>query len=269
MLTDRKETQALREKYSRLTGQNRTNALRLALLATVLSVVAAGSALIAQPTPPMTLASATLDFPEGGAASKPPSVTEERADLGKVPLAFVPNAGQAASSVRYVAHQRRATMSFAPSELVLTLSEPGSARGTDNSLLGARMESAIADPQAGEPTPTSSTEGRSTGSRSTLRIQFADANPEAVIQTGPTLPGTVNYLLGDDPSRWVKNATTFSAITYTELYPGVNLAFSGDAQHLKAAYTLGAEADLSGVRLALEGGRATLNPAGDLQVEAS
>src|SRR4051812_24278435 len=63
------------------------------------------------------------------AAPKPPglipsvSPSPTLPDLGKIPIAFEPNAGQAASFVRYVARLNKGLLSFSPSELNMSFSQ--------------------------------------------------------------------------------------------------------------------------------------------------
>ena len=43
------------------------------------------------------------------------------------------------------------------------------------------------------------------------------------MESGAPLTGKVNYLKGKDPSKWQRDISTYGAITYTNLYPGVAL----------------------------------------------
>lgn len=42
------------------------------------------------------------------------------------------------------------------------------------------------------------------------------------------LLGTVNYFVGRDPRRWTKDAPTYEAVQYRDLYPGANLVVHGN-----------------------------------------
>src|SRR6476661_6540959 len=135
-------------------------------------------------------------------------------DFGALPLAFQPNAGQAAPGVRFLTHAAGGTLSFLPTEVALTL-ENGPAVAP------------------GKPATTAPT---------TVRVQFLGAAP-AALTGGAELPGKVNYLLGNDPARWRTNLPTYGDIRYQDLYPGIALSYAGQAGRLKGTYTVAPNAD--------------------------
>jgi hypothetical protein len=81
------------------------------------------------------------------------------------------------------------------------------------------------------------------------------------------LPGKVNYLLGDDPSKWVTDLPTYSDIVYNGLYPGVDLTYSGNDGRLKGTYTVAPHADASQLRWKYTGAQSvSVSEDGSLQV---
>ena len=104
----------------------------------------------------------------------------------------------------------------------------------------------------------------------TLGLRFVGADPAARIDSGPLLPGRVNYLLGADPAAWQTDLPTYGLIRYTALYPGVDLSYAGTEGRLKGTYTLAAGADPAQIRWRYSGAEApALDAAGALRITAT
>ncbi|HET8647597.1 MAG TPA: SBBP repeat-containing protein [Vicinamibacteria bacterium] len=99
-----------------------------------------------------------------------------------------------------------------------------------------------------------------------VRVQFAGANPAPRIEASAALPGKVNYLLGNDPRRWRSGLSTYAGITYAQLYPGIDLAYTAEGRPLKGTYTVAPGADPARIRWRYEGAEARLDEAGRLHV---
>jgi hypothetical protein len=103
-----------------------------------------------------------------------------------------------------------------------------------------------------------------------VQMQFLGANPAAAISGGDPLPGKVNYFLGNDPSRWRTNLPTWSGVTYADLYPGVDLIYSGASGSLKGTYMIATGADPSRIQWRYKGAQQpTIDAAGSLQIQMS
>jgi hypothetical protein len=61
-------------------------------------------------------------------------------------------------------------------------------------------------------------------------MKLVGANPRAPIEGRETLPGNSNYFLGNDPTHWVTNVPQYGAVSYSEVYPGIDLVYHGDHQ---------------------------------------
>jgi Ca2+-binding RTX toxin-like protein len=92
-----------------------------------------------------------------------------------------------------------------------------------------------------------------TGSGATLTLgsgKHSDAIGLSLIGALPAqvrglekLPGVVNDLRGDDPSRWRTGIPTFERIRYPGVYPGISLDWHGSQQRLEYDFRLAAGAD--------------------------
>ena len=73
---------------------------------------------------------------------------------------------------------------------------------------------------------------RSAGGGRALAFEFAGARKSAAVP-GRELPGTVNYIRGNDPRQWQVGLATFGKVTYNDIYPGVDAVFYGDQKQLE------------------------------------
>lgn len=157
------------------------------------------------------------------------SERQARAAYAKLPLSFVPNAGQLDGRVRYLAQAGGASFYFTQREVVFSFA--------------VKRQSVV------------------------LRLGFLDANPQAAIAASRRQGGRVNYLLGSDPARWRTNLPTYDEVVYRELWPGVDLHFRGAASTLKYEFHVRPGADPSVIRLAYDGARGlSLDRAGNLRI---
>ena len=154
------------------------------------------------------------------------------AEGGRIPAAFEPNAGQTDASVRYSLRTQLGTFFFTPSGMVLA------------------------------PSPQAAPDG------APLRMRFLGANPAPPVQGSGPRPGRVNYLVGNDPTKWRTDLQTYGEITYDDLYPGVTLTYSVDGRPLKGTYAVEPGTDPQRIRWRYEDGEASLDEAGRLLVRA-
>jgi hypothetical protein len=177
----------------------------------------------------------------------PPAPT--RPDFARLPLAFEPNAGQSDTQVRFLAHSSAGVLFFTADEVVLALKAPVS--GT----LPAAGEPAAHTAAPAVPPPV-------------LRLHFIGANAAAALAGDDALPGRVNYFLGNDPARWHTDIPTYARLTYHDLYPSIDLDYTGDAGEIKGTYTLAPGADPARIRWRYEGASAvSLSVDGSLRIE--
>jgi hypothetical protein len=217
------------------------------------------------PTHPPLMAPQTVPLeppPPPAAPSLPTNAAPHAPDFGKLPLSFVPNAGQTDPSVRFQVASLGGTIFFTPREVVLSLPSPA-----DQDQRRGRQRGERLDPQSEIQKRARS--GESDSRQSVLRLRFAGANPAPGVSGAEQLPGIVNYFPGNDPARWRANVPTYAGVVYTELYPGIALRYDGHEGTLKGTYTVAAGADPRVIRWRYEGATAVQVDAltGDLRVE--
>jgi hypothetical protein len=98
------------------------------------------------------------------------------------------------------------------------------------------------------------------------QMQFLGANA-AGWQGQDPLPGRANYLTGRDPARWQTNLPTYAAIHQPNLYPGIDLRYSGQPGHLLTTWTIAPTAQPATIQWHYDGAAVHLDSAGRLVVE--
>jgi hypothetical protein len=79
------------------------------------------------------------------------------------------------------------------------------------------------------------------------------------------LPGTVNYLRGQDRSAWRSGIATYARVTYTDVYPGVDLEYYGNKRQLEYDFIVRPGADPRAIVLEAAGAdRLEIDARGDL-----
>ncbi len=101
-----------------------------------------------------------------------------------------------------------------------------------------------------------------------LRVRFAGANAKTSLEGLDPLPGKVNYLIGSDPKRWLRNLPTYARVRAKRLYPGADVVWYGNQGQLEYDLELEAGADPTSMAMQIEGAsKLSLDASGDLRIE--
>ena len=146
--------------------------------------------------------------------------------------------------VLFLTHGPGAGISFSPTELTFTLSS------------GSPGMSSAGDMQHQPSTPV------------TAHLRFLATSSESSLAPEDLLPGWTNYLQGSDPAQWHTHIPTYAGITYSKLYPGVDLEYTGAGGHLKGTYIIAPGADPALIRWRYEDAASVqVDQAGNLLVK--
>ncbi|MFN0110614.1 MAG: SBBP repeat-containing protein [Blastocatellia bacterium] len=97
-----------------------------------------------------------------------------------------------------------------------------------------------------------------------LKFKLQGARDAAIAPSEP-LPGKSNYLMGNDASRWRTNIPNYARVQYSEVYPGIAMAFYGTQRALEYDFVVAPGADSSNIAFAIEGAdKIELDDNGDL-----
>lgn len=86
-----------------------------------------------------------------------------------------------------------------------------------------------------------------------VRMVFEGSNQSAVIEGREQQEAMRHYFLGNEPSKWVRNARSFSQVAWRELYPGIDLILRAESGRAKYDLALMPGADISLVHVRCEG----------------
>ncbi len=162
---------------------------------------------------------------------------------GRLPLAFEANQGQLDPHVKFVSRGAGYSLFLTPTETVMTLRRPSrgepSSRGT-RALPSQEEKSAV------------------------LRMKLVGANAETQVFGQDELPGKSNYFRGNDPTKWRSSVPQYARVRYTNVYPGMDLAYYGNQRELEYDFVLRPGADPGQIRLRIEGAKKLRLEHGDL-----
>jgi hypothetical protein len=151
---------------------------------------------------------------------------------GKLPMSFAANQGQMPGGVGFAAQGRGYSV---------TLSTGGSAE----LWLGTKA-----------------------GQANKVGMSLAGAKATPRLECETPLPGKDNYLMGNDPSRWITGVATCAKVRYTGVYAGIDLLYYGHEGQLEYDFAVAPGSDAGAIRLEFDGAkRVELSPAGDLRIE--
>src|SRR5262245_21272340 len=187
-----------------------------------------------------TVAVALTRGETGSAASNPPASITPAQAFANLPLTFIENSGQPDARIRDYAPGSRFAFYCTPRDIALTFLKTSAT-----------------------PDATASTGGYA------LSMRFVGGSPSARIE-GARAQGSVNYLVGSDPSRWRTGLPAYTEIVYRDLWPHGDLRVQGHAGTLKYEFRVAAGADPAAIRLAYDGASSlALDGAGSLLIATS
>jgi hypothetical protein len=201
---------------------------------------------------------------QSAAAAAPSLSAAQRAKIGArfdaLPVAFEANAGQTDPQVKYMARGNGYSLFLTRDEAVFAVRS--SASVSDQSQ-AARLPGKLSF-------RTRRLNVQTSDKIAAIRMQPVGGNSHALISPGSEVPGTINYYLGNDPSKWVQGAKQYSAVTYHDVYPGVNLAFHGEQRQLEFDFIVSPGANPAPIQLGFKGAnKIATDPAGNLVLSST
>ncbi len=84
-------------------------------------------------------------------------------------------------------------------------------------------------------------------------IDFVGANEKAEIIPEKPQPTYNNYFIGNDPTQWKGDCKIYNAITYKNVYPGIDVRYYSESGYLKYEFVVNPGADPSQIQMKIEG----------------
>jgi len=179
--------------------------------------------------------------PQPAATGSPQARVTEA--LHSSPVMFIQNVGQFADDARFQVRGADKTIWLAEDAIWVTVvEEPHPTPGP-----------------SGHPSPLSATErGEGPGVRGevrgvNLKLSFPGSNPHPSIEPFNRLETVISYFIGNDPAKWHVAVPVWGGVRYVDLYPGIDLELTGENGRVVPRLVVRPGADLSAVRLRVEG----------------
>jgi IPT/TIG domain/Bacterial Ig-like domain (group 2)/Beta-propeller repeat/Galactose oxidase, central domain len=158
--------------------------------------------------------------------------------FGNLPMRFEENTGQTDGQVRFISHGPGYVLFLSPGESVFKFSgHSARPRTRANNISVVRNRSSK----------------KSAKSSAVLRMKMEGARGTPTITGVDKLPGTSNYLIGKDPSKWRTGVATYAKVQYSEVYPGIDLVYYGNQHQVEYDFVVKPGADPKQVSLAFDG----------------
>jgi hypothetical protein len=184
-----------------------------------------------------------------GVAQQPPLPPSASELLQKLPMSFEQDNGQAANAVDFTAKGDRYSVSLANGEAVLVLSKDSG----DHNAASATGKPGLSGQEFLRP--------------AVVRMRIDGANRSSRVSGEQKLPGTVNYLIGNDSTQWRSNIPTYAKVRYSGIYPGIDLVYYGNQHQLEYDFVVAPGADPARIALRFGGAKnVRLERNGDLAV---
>lgn len=95
--------------------------------------------------------------------------------------------------------------------------------------------------------------GKERNSIETVKIVFCGANRNFEIVGEEELKGKVNYFIGNNPHKWIKEIPMFGKIRLKDVYDGVDIVFHGEKRYLQYDIEAKPGANISKIQVELKG----------------
>ncbi len=186
------------------------------------------------------------------AVSKNDTAAARRASL---PLYFEPNVGQSDPHVRFLSQSSRYSLFLTDDGAVFSLVGGQIHKGPE---LAKVTVNPPRQPQADRLV------------ESAVRIRMVGANPHPGMTALEPLAGRVNYLIGNDPSKFHRDVPTYGRVRVSDVYPGIDVVYYGMPTSLEYDIVAAPGADTSRIHLAIEGDAKTaIDASGDIEISTA
>lgn len=98
-----------------------------------------------------------------------------------------------------------------------------------------------------------------------IELRWVSSNPHAVVSADGRLPYQSNYFLGSNPKEWRISVQHFGEVLYSDVYPGISVAYQSTGQLIEQDIHIESGADANVVRFEVKGATSlSVSEQGDL-----
>lgn len=218
----------------------RDHSVRFLIIAVALATLASWATLLSyshsERAPSIRSREAGTSNQDGGErsdAAEPNETTRPRVSeaYGKLPLSFEANRGRTDNRVKFLSRANGYSLFLTATEAVMSLRKPDSAKTIDPKSASRKPQSAV------------------------VRMRLVGANPAPHIEGRDELPGKTNYFIGNDPTKWHTDISTYGRVIYTGVYSGIDLSYYGNQRQLEYDFMVAPGANPNAIKVAFEGTR--------------
>jgi hypothetical protein len=213
----------------------------------------------------MTLVMGLILLP--AVATTTSSISPTIQKMNQMPLSFTKNTGQWDERVLFRANAGGATMWFTKEGVTYQFTrriDSGNLddrRGTLHVPAGTRsvpLQENLDSRLRGNDIGSGKDMEKDSVEQLVLTAKFIGANPNPEVVGEGQMEYKCNYFIGNEPSKWRTDVPNYEAITLKDIYPGIDLKYSGDGSG-QAAYEfiVAPSADVNQIKVAYEGAEET------------
>ncbi len=182
------------------------------------------------------------------------TTTNHTADLASQPdaaFAFISNAGQFPSNVRFMADGAGTRLWFTTRGVVYHFTRLIQQTSSDPLVQSGCILSDQPD----------------SIEHLAIKLSLIGSNSNPIVQGGNSAIGVYSFLIGNNPSTWHHNVPAYSDVSYLSVYPGIDLKYYGTSRQMEYDFVIAPGADPGQINLAYTGIQdLSITPEGDLQV---
>ena len=192
-------------------------------------------------------------------AANKPQVVET---FGKLPLYFIENQGQLDPRVAYYIQGGDKSIYFTGRGVTFALTAALTGAGD-----GKTSSEALVHPASYRGTGGAKEHGpQREAERWVVKLDFVDADPSARPVGQEPTAALISYFKGPR-EEWTTGLPTYASLIYRDLWPGIDLVYTGTGSRLKYSFLVQPGADPNQIQLAYRGATAVrINEAGQLEV---
>ncbi|MEJ7685272.1 MAG: hypothetical protein WKG06_46990 [Segetibacter sp.] len=165
-------------------------------------------------------------------------------------LEFIENKGQWDKSIKFKGIMNNGSFSLMEKGFMVLQSKPEDLEKMFNSFHG--VSHVTTQNTAAKPVISDKSKNGITVHSHAYNVAFLNAQTPVIGGDKP-LNTYNNYFIGNDPSRWKGNCRIFQAITYQNIYPGIDIRYYTNAGKLKYDIIVHPGADLSRLAMKYDG----------------
>ena len=187
---------------------------------------------------------------------------------GKLPLYFIENRGQLDPRVAYYIQGGDKSIYFTGSGVTFALTDAGDEKTSVEALVHPASYRGVGVAKELGPQREAQSWERQSRERQrwVVKLDFVDANPNARPVGQEPTSAVISYFKGPR-EEWNTGLPTYAEIAYRDLWPGIDLVYTGTGSRLKYTFLVQPGADPSQIKLAYRGASAVqINDAGQLEV---